>query len=400
MAEPKIRFKRDDGTDYPDIQQVPFGDVVTPFTEKTKVENEDTLLSCAINGVFLNSELFGHQRGASNKGYKKIRRNTLILSAQNLHLGNANVNQRFDHGIISPAYNTYDIVGCNPDYMAQWVKRDATKKFFYDATTTGASQCRRNVDWNALYEQVFYVPCAEEQQKIVDFLSTVDKVIMASEEELVNLESQKKAVMKMVFSREVRFKTVEGTEFPEWEEVPLGTVARVYDGTHQTPEYVAEGIKFVSVENITDLYGSDKYISEEAFVKQYKNNAPQKGDVLMTRIGDIGTAALVSTDEKLAYYVSLALLKPSNSLSPKYLLQEIESDYFRRELWTRTLHTAYPKKINKEDIGKCMIQIPCLEEQKLIADFLSSFDEVISEAKKELVLWKQLKKGLLQQLFV
>ena len=101
MAEPKVRFKRDDGSNYPDIQQVPFGDVVKPFTEKTKTENEDVLLSCAINGVFLNTELFGHQRGASNKGYKKVRRNTLILSAQNLHLGNANVNQRFDHGICS-----------------------------------------------------------------------------------------------------------------------------------------------------------------------------------------------------------------------------------------------------------------------------------------------------------
>ena len=46
------------------------------------------------------------------------------------------------------------------------------------------------------------------------------------------------------------------------------------------------------------------------------------------------------------------------------------------------------------------MNIPCLEEQRLIADFLSTFDEAISAAKKELDLWKELKKGLLQQMFV
>ena len=65
------------------------------------------MLSAAIEGMFLNSELFDHQRGASNKGYKKIDMGTLVLSTQNLHLGNANVNLRFEHGMVSPAYTYY-----------------------------------------------------------------------------------------------------------------------------------------------------------------------------------------------------------------------------------------------------------------------------------------------------
>ena len=270
----------------------------------------------------------------------------------------------------------------------------ALSKLATGGTATGISQ-------KSLAKLNVTIPSSiEEQQKIADFLSSVDEVISTSVQEVTNLETQKKAVMKKIFSQEVRFKRDDGTDFPGWEEKPLGTVAGVYDGTHQTPEYVAEGIKFVSVENISNLFGSNKYITEDAFLKQYKNNAPQKGDVLMTRIGDIGTAALVSSDEQLAYYVSLALLKPSSVIRPNYLVQAIASDFFQSELWIRTLHTAYPKKINKEDIGKCLIQIPCLEEQHLIADFLSDFDEAIAEAKKELELWKELKKGLLQQMFV
>ena len=54
----------------------------------------------------------------------------------------------------------------------------------------------------------------------------------------------------------------------------------------------------------------------------------------------------------------------------------------------------------KDEIKAYMIGIPCLEEQQLISAFLSNFDEAIAAAKKELDLCKELKKGLLQQMFV
>ena len=66
----------------------------------------------------------------------------------------------------------------------------------------------------------------------------------------------------------------------------LSDVCFVVDGTHQTPKYTETGVKFVSVENINNLYETDKYISEEDFAK-FKV-VPQKNDVLMTRIGSIG----------------------------------------------------------------------------------------------------------------
>lgn len=195
----EVRFKADDGSAFPEWEKKPFGDVVSEYKMKTKVENEDTLLSCAINGVFLNSELFGHQRGQSNIGYLKIKKETLILSAQNLHLGNANVNLKFEHGIISPAYKTYDIVGCSAEYMSQWMKWDMTKQFFYNATTVGASECRRNVDWNMLYSQLFAVPCLAEQQKIADCLLALDEVIKNQKATLSAWEELKKGLLQQMF---------------------------------------------------------------------------------------------------------------------------------------------------------------------------------------------------------
>lgn len=151
---PKVRFKGFEG----EWKNVKFGILLKECTDKSTSEDEDILLSSAINGVFLNSELFGHQRGRSNIGYRKVRRNMLILSAQNLHLGNANVNLRFEHGLVSPAYKIYDLYNVLPEFMYHWIKREETKKFFLDATTAGASLCRKNIVWTDLYKQNILLP--------------------------------------------------------------------------------------------------------------------------------------------------------------------------------------------------------------------------------------------------
>lgn len=160
-----------------DWEQRKFGSLLDETRNKTSVEDEDTLLSCAINGMYLNSELFSHFRGASNIGYLKVKKNDLILSAQNLHLGNCNVNLRFEHGIISPAYKVYELVDCNPLFIQAWVKRDSTKDFFLRASTEGASVCRKNIVWEELYKQELLVPNIEEQKKIGAYFDNIDHLI-------------------------------------------------------------------------------------------------------------------------------------------------------------------------------------------------------------------------------
>ncbi len=147
-------------------EQRKFGELFLEKRDKTEIEDEDILLSCAITGIYLNSELFSHFRGASNIGYLKIKKNDLILSAQNLHLGNANVNLLFEHGIISPAYKVYELNKCDQYFVQSWVKKDSTKDFFLNATTEGASQCRKNIDWCILNNQLITIPSLYEQIRI------------------------------------------------------------------------------------------------------------------------------------------------------------------------------------------------------------------------------------------
>lgn len=182
-----------------DWKQLKFGEIIEERREKTKIEDEDILLSSAISGMYLNSELFTHFRGTSNIGYLKIKKNDLILSAQNLHLGNCNVNRRFEHGIISPAYKVYSLVNVNPDFIHAWLKKDSTKQFFERATTEGASVCRKNIDWNTLYNQKIYIPNQDEQRKIGEFFNKIDDAIINQQKKLELLQIQKQAFMQQMF---------------------------------------------------------------------------------------------------------------------------------------------------------------------------------------------------------
>ncbi|WP_432748371.1 restriction endonuclease subunit S [Pectinatus frisingensis] len=182
-----------------------------------------------------------------------------------------------------------------------------------------------------------------------------------------------------------------------WEQRKLGKLCDVYDGTHQTPNYKNSGMMFLSVENINSLK-SEKYISENDFINDF-NIFPEKGDVLMTRIGDIGTANVVESNEPIAYYVSLALLK-KKSLDPYFLKESISSKTVKNDLWKRTLHIAFPKKINKNEIAEVLIPYPVKkEEQKQIGDFFQSLDNLITLHQRKLTHLQAKKKSLLQKMF-
>ena len=183
-----------------------------------------------------------------------------------------------------------------------------------------------------------------------------------------------------------------------WEQRKLGDVAAVYAGVHQTPDYQDEGVMFLSVENIATLT-SQKFISREAFARDYPVY-PKRGDVLMTRIGDIGTSNVVETDDKLAFYVSLALLKPFN-VDSYYLDKSLQSPSAKMELYRRTLHIAFPKKINKNQIAEVMLPIPrSRQEQEQIGALFRNLDTLITLHQRKLELLRNTKKSLLERMFV
>lgn len=244
------------------------------------------------------------------------------------------------------------------------------------------------------------IPTSQEQEKVGNFLKQLDHLIALHQRKLEHLQEQKKGLLQKMFPK--NGETVPEVRFPgftdAWEQRKLGEVADIFDGTHQTPKYTDSGIKFVSVENIATLE-TEKYISQKAYESEYSNKQAEKGDVLMTRIGNIGTPKLIEKDEPLAYYVTLALLKPKN-IDSNFLAWGISSPKVQRNIWKLTLHIAFPKKINLGEINQVSISIPSINEQKKIGDFFKQLDSLIALHQRKLDHLELMKKGLLQQMFV
>ncbi|HBA1478734.1 TPA: restriction endonuclease subunit S [Enterococcus faecalis] len=244
------------------------------------------------------------------------------------------------------------------------------------------------------------VPCYEEQQKIGSFFKQLDKTIALHQRKLDQLKELKKAYLQLMFPKkdetvpQVRFADFED----DWQLCKLGDVVEIFDGTHQTPRYTDSGVKFVSVENIATLE-TKKYITHEAYEKEYSKKRAKKGDILMTRIGDIGTMKVIETDEPLAYYVTLALLKAKET-NPYFLSFIISSPEIQRNIWKRTLHIAFPKKINLGEINQVEMKITIFEEQDKIGDLFTNLDDAIILNQNKLNQLKSLKKSYLQNMFI
>ena len=243
-------------------------------------------------------------------------------------------------------------------------------------------------------------PVMDEQVKLGEFFDGIDHLITLHQRKCDETKQLKKFMLQKMFPKngeknpEIRF---EGFT-DDWEQRKLGEVVGIYDGVHQTPQYQDSGIMFLSVENITTLK-SEKYISEEAFERDYKVY-PQKGDILMTRIGDVGTTNVVQTTEKVAFYVSLALLKPKE-INSYFLSNAMKTSVFQKGLRERTLVTAIPQKINKDEIGRVNVFITNnAEEQKKIGDYFTALDHLITLHQRKCEKLKELKKFMLQNMFV
>jgi type I restriction enzyme, S subunit len=197
------------------------------------------------------------------------------------------------------------------------------------------------------------------------------------------------------------YKMTELGEIPEeWEVKNLIDLStKILDGVHATPKYTNVGVKFLSVENVTqNNFDSTKYISQEDHNKYSKRCFLEKNDILMTRIGTIGVPKLVDWEFEASIYVSLAQIKLRNKDQAQFITQYMMSSIFKAETLKRSLLSATPQKINLGDIGKIPIILPSIHEQQKIAEILSTVDETIETTDQLLEKTKELKKGLMQQL--
>ena len=393
MAEPKIRFKKDGGGSYPTWTEYSISDLFIKIGTKNKnCENTNVITNSAEFGLIPQRDYFDKDIAVEGKtdNYTIIHAGDFVYNPRKSSyapMGPFNCYRLEEDGIVSPLYSCLRPKGIlNPEYLLWYFQTDKWYGYVNDhGAQNGARHDRVGMTDKILMGIPVSAPCDEEQQKIADFLSSVDEIIAASEEEVANLEKQKQAVMKKIFSQEMRFKSADGSIFSEWDEQELGAVAFVKVGS--MPDQILEAK--------TDF----EYINAGTTNSGYVNGYNREGDVTTTPSRGQGGIGFVGYQENAFWLGPLCygIQSRVEQVLTKYLYFYLDNntDYIMACVKTGSIPA-----VNKEDLVRILVQLPCLEEQCFIVNNLSNFDEAISAAKKELELWKELKKGLLQQMFV
>jgi type I restriction enzyme, S subunit len=249
-----------------------------------------------------------------------------------------------------------------------------------------------------------FFPSLPEQQKIADFLTSVDKRIELLEKKKTLLETYKKGVMKKIFNQEIRFKDDNGNDFPDWEEKRLGEICKLQGGyAFKSNSFKDTGIPIIRISNISN---DNNYLNLENLVhyeeiSNEENFTVLKGDLLIAMSGaTTGKTSISNYDGKCYLNQRVGLFKSkTDKLNYSYLVQFVYSPMFGSQL-VRFLVAGAQPNISSKDIESVRIPFPLTIEQQKISKFLSSIDTQLKLIETQIDKSKTWKKGLLQKMFV
>ena len=306
-------------------------------------------------------------------------------------------------GISSPAYKILRTNKLIPEAYKGYFR---TYNFIEGKLSAAVVGIRdgKNIDMPTFWEIELNVPSLPEQQKIAEFLSTVDRVIEKQKETITTWKERKKGVMQKLFSQEVRFKANDGSEFPEWEEKKIDDIATCFAGatpSTKIPEYWDNGtIQWMSSGEVNNgqIYETEKRISQLGFDK-CSTKMVKPNTVVMALAGQGKTRGMVAiTRVPLCTNQSLCAIETNDDICDDYLYQYLQTQYNNLRLISSGDGTR--GGLNLKLVGGYVVSMPCFIEQQKIVACLSALDDVIEKKKATLAAWEELKKGLLQQMFV
>ncbi len=244
----------------------------------------------------------------------------------------------------------------------------------------------------------------QEQQKIGEFFSKLDRQIELEEQKLAKLEEQKKGYMQKIFSQELGFKDENGNEYPTWQSYKLGNLYKKgkAGGTPKSTEskYYNGEVPFLSISDITEqgkfIMNTEKSITQEGvdnstawLVPVNSINYAMYASVGYLSINKIEVATsqaifnMVFEDNNLVEYIYYYL----NHIRDKGILEKLVGTGTQSNLSASIMKSMY-------------IKLPDYEEMVKITDFLSKVDKLIEKQNQKIDGLKERKKGFLQKMFV
>ena len=411
MGEPKLRFKADDGSDFSGWEEKTLGELCAPLTygmnaAATKFDGENRYIRITDiddeTHALLPNDIVSPSGELDDKYL--VKKGDILLARTGASTGKSFLyhpkdGKLFYAGFLIKAH----VLPSSDDYFIY--SQTLTDRYWKWVKTASMRSGQPGINANEYASYSFAVPSLPEQRKIADFLSAVDAVIAAQQAEVDAWEQRKKGVMRKLFSQEVRFKADDGSEFPAWESATVGELFT----------FVTEKNKDGHINNvITNSAERGLVPQREYFDKDIAVDGNTKGYTVI-RKGDFVYNPRKSTSAPFGPF-NIYERNEVGIVSPLYTCLTPYDDemapylawYFKTNRWHPYIVTHGAQSGARHDrVGMTValmegipVLLPSLPEQRKIADCLASMDEVIQKSKGELAKWRELKKGLLQQMFV
>lgn len=411
---PNIRFKG--FTD--DWEQRKLGDVVEDYVEKTTVEDQyPVLTSSQQKGIVLQDDYFSGERVSQNGniGYFVIPRGYFTFrSRSDNDVFVFNRNDAVDMGIISYFYPVFKPKGVNSDFLLRRLNYGLEDQIKINSEGTG----QHVLSLKKFKNIVGVFPSYEEQKKIGSYFSQIDHLITLHQRKCDEMKKMKKFMLQKMFPKngqknpEIRFDGFTD----DWEQRKFKDV---FDGLQNNTfsradlNYESGAVKNVHYGDVLIKFGDfidvskDElpFITDESQTTKYNSSFLQDGDII---IADTAEDSTVGKCSEIVGFQGVKLLsglhtipcRPKEKYAPKFMGYYINSDAYHKQL-IPLMQGIKVTSISKSALQETDMILPkSFEEQAQIGEYFSNIDHLITLHQRKVDNLKNLKKYMLQNMFV
>ncbi len=283
-------------------------------------------------------------------------------------------------------------------FVANWIRQNKGELIRRAKGSTFAEISKSEIE----RIPIMLPPNPDEQTKISALLSLLDDRISTQSQIIKELEALMKELSDKTFSKELRFMTDEGNDFPDWVDKKLSELCdkTKSGGTPKSTvrEYYNGNIPFLSISDMTQqgkyLFSTEKTISPEGLENSTSWIVPINS-VLYSMYASVGFVSINKIELATSQAVLNLIVKPD--LNTEYLYYFL--CYYRKHI-DKYISTGAQGNLNAETIRDFVISTPSLEEQTKIVSFLSAIDVKIETEKQILKNYIAQKKYLLANMFI
>ncbi|MDO6978997.1 restriction endonuclease subunit S [Staphylococcus aureus] len=383
---PELRFPGFEG----EWEEKKLGEFAGKVTQKNVDKKYiETLTNSAELGIISQKDYFDKEISNIDniKKYYVVEENDFVYNPRMSNyapFGPVNRNKLGKKGVMSPLYTVFKIQNIDLNFIEFYFKSSKWYRFMALNGDSGARADRFSIKDRTFMEMPLHIPCMDEQIKIGQFFSKLDRQIELEEQKLELLQQQKKGYMQKIFSQELRFKDENGKDYPEWEETTIKEIAQINTGKKDTKDAITNG-------------SYDFYVRSPIVYKI--NTFSYEGEAILT-VGDgVGVGEVFHyVNGKFDYHQRVYKISDFKNYYGLLLFYYF-SQNFLKETKKYSAKTSVDS-VRKDMIANMKVPRPIYIEQKKIGQFIKRVDNKTKIQKQVIELLKQRKKSLLQKMFI